>query len=230
MYKFFITLFVCLNQFCFGTYYSQCGQDKRVDEIFKGHRGGVFIDIGAHNGVTYSNTCFFEKERGWAGICIEPMPARFAELKASRNCLCVEGCISDINGIDQLLMVSSPRVDTEMLSGLLHKYDARHLERVKKEISLYGGTYDIIDVECHVLNDLLENNGITHVNYLSIDTEGGEFDILASIDYSKFKIDVITVEDNYGDSRFIPFLEEKGYRFVAHLEWDLLFVHKDFKL
>lgn len=174
MNKFFLTLFVFFHQFCFATYYSQCGQDQYVNEqIFKNLQGGVFVDIGAHNGITFSNTYFFEKERGWKGICIEPIPARFAELKACRDCLCIEGCISDINGISQLLMVSSNRVDTEMLSGLLHKYEPKHLERVKREVSIYGNTYETIDVQCYILNDLLEQNGIIHVNYLSIDTEGG---------------------------------------------------------
>jgi FkbM family methyltransferase len=231
MNKFFIAIFVFCCQHCSATYYSQIGQDQYINEqLFGNYQGGVFVDIGAHNGVTYSNTYFLEKERGWTGICIEPIPARFEELKACRNCVCVQGCVSDINGISQLLMVSSPVVHTEMLTGLLHTYDPRHLERMKIELFYNGGSYDTIDVQCYKLNDLLEQNGITHVNYLSIDTEGGEFDILASIDFSKFKIDAITVEDNYGDPRFIPFLEEKGFNFVTRLEWDLLFVHKDFQL
>ena len=154
---------------------------------------------------------------------------RFAELKANRNCICVQGCVADIDTVSQLLMVSSPNVNTEMLSGLLHKYDPRHLERVKIEIARFGGSYQIIDVQCYLLNDLLEKNGMAHINFLSIDTEGGEFDIISGIDFSKFKIDLITLEDNYGDPRFIKFLEEKGYILVTRLAQDLLFVHKDYK-
>jgi len=230
MNKFFLAGFVFFQQICFATYYSQCGQDKYVHEhYFKNCQNGVFIDIGAHNGITYSNTYFFEKEKGWTGICVEPMPQRFAELKISRNCTCIQGCISDINGPSRLLMVSSPFVNTEMLSGLFHKYDPRHLERVKFEIQQTGGSYQIIDVECYVLNELLEKNGITHINFMSIDTEGGEFDILTSIDFTRFKIDVIAIEDNYEDPRFITFLKEKGYIFATKLEQDILFVHQDFQ-
>ena len=228
---FFLIGFVFFQQLCFATYYSQCGQDKYVNEhYFKNYRDGVFVDIGAHNGVTYSNTYFFEKELGWTGICVEPIPERFAELKACRHSVCIQGCVSDIDGISQLLMVSSPYVNTEMLTGLSHKYDPRHFERMKNEIRSFGGSYQLIDVQCYKLNELLEKNGITHVNFLSIDTEGGEFDILTSIDFSRFTIDVITVEDNYKDPRFVPFLKEKGYTFVTHLDQDLLFVRKDFHL
>ncbi len=229
MKKLFLMGVVFFHQLCFATY-GQYGQDGYVNEhYFKNRRGGVFIDIGAHNGMTYSNTYFFEKELGWTGICIEPLPERFAELQVCRSCICIQGCVADTDGVSQLLKVSSPYVNTEMLSGLQDKYDPRHFERMKIEVATYGGSYEYIDVQCYKLNGLLEKNGITHVNFLSIDTEGGEFDILSSIDFSKYKIDVITVEDNYGDSRFISFLEEKGYTLITRLGMDLLFVHKDFR-
>lgn len=227
----FFVLCLLVSEFGFGAYYSQCKQDKFVNErFFKNYQEGVFVDIGAHNGMTYSNTYFFEKELGWKGICIEPMPERFAELRGCRSCICVQGCISDREGVDQFLMVTSPFVNTEMLSGLLHKYDPRHLERVDIECRLTGGSYQVIDVQCYLLNKLLEENNITHINFLSIDTEGGEFEILSSIDFSKFIIDVITVENNYNDPRYVPFLEEKGYDFITSLAQDFLFVRKGFSL
>src|SRR5438309_1453970 len=132
-----ILLLICFSftQICFATYYSQCKQDKFVNEhFFKNKKNGFFVDIGAHNGVTYSNTFFFEKELNWTGICIEPIPKIFNELKSNRNCLCVQGCISDFNGISQLLNVSNPIEGTKMLSmlsGLLHKYNHRHINRIK---------------------------------------------------------------------------------------------------
>ncbi len=229
MNKFYLLGFVFFHQLCFGTYYSQFGQDQYVNEyFFKDMQGGVFIDIGAHNGISHSNTFFFEKERGWTGICIEPKPERFAELQACRNCICVQGCITDMEGVGQLLKVSSPNLNTEMLSGLLHKYNPRHFERMKREIAVLGGSYELIPVQCYIFNQLLGNAGITHVNFLSIDTEGGEFDILSSIDFSRFKIDVITVEYLYDEPRLKPFLEEKGYNLSIPIGEDLIFVHKDF--
>lgn len=230
--KYFLTcLFVLFRLTCFATYYSQCNQDGYVNETyFKNYRNGTFIDIGAHNGITYSNSYFFEKELGWQGICIEPIPEVFAQLRANRTCHCVQGCVSDRSGEEQLLRVISPCTSTEMLSGLLYKYDPLHLQRILAEIRCFGGTYEIIPVQCYLLNDLLEEHGITHVNFLSIDVEGGEYDILTSIDFSRCQIDIITVENNYGDPRFTPLLKEKGFNLIGHLEQDLLFVHKDFQL
>ena len=63
-------------------YYSQCKQDQYINEsFFKGKDSGVFVDIGAHNGISLSNSYFFEKELGWNGVCIEPMPEVYSELK-----------------------------------------------------------------------------------------------------------------------------------------------------
>lgn len=225
----FFACFILSQTFCFGKYTAQWGQDRFINEtFFKDLKNGVFVDIGAHNGVIYSNTYHFEKELQWNGICVEPLPERFKELSANRSCTCVQGCVCDIEGPSKLIMVSSPFVNTEMLSGLLHKYDPKHLERLKKELKHYGGTCEVIDVQCYLFNKLLEREGIKHVNLLSIDTEGGEFDILSSIDFSKNTIDVIAVEDNYNDARFQPFLKKMGYRFVKRIWADLLFVREKF--
>lgn len=220
-----ISLFLCTN--IYGTYHSQYGQDKFTNErYFKNLEKGTFVEIGAHDGVTYSNTLFFEKELGWDGICVEPIPEIYQQLKQNRSCTCIEGCITDWSGKGKLLRIKSPFVNTEMLTGLLDKYDSRHLERIEIEIKHFGGTYESIDVNCYQLNDLLENAKISHINLLTIDTEGGELEILFSIDFDKYMIDVISVEDNYNNPLFKIFLEEKNFVYVDKLNSDLIFVNK----
>lgn len=221
--------FLSLPLFCFGHYYSQIGQDEFVHKhYFQNKIGGVFVDIGAHDGITFSNSYFFEKELCWEGLCIEPIPEVFDQLKNNRSCNCICGCVTDFEGNGDFLRVKSPYVNTEMLSGLLQKYDPRHLERVKLEIEKYGGNYETIEVKCYLINNLLNQFGYMHVDFLSIDTEGGEFEILTTIDFTQITIDVITVEDNYNDERFKVFLEPKGYILVGRKDWDLLFVRKEF--
>ena len=71
-------------------YYSQIGQDKFVNEFFKGKLNGVFVDIGAHDGESGSNSLFLEKHRNWSGICIEPGPAEYKKLEESRTSINVK--------------------------------------------------------------------------------------------------------------------------------------------
>lgn len=230
MIKVLSVLLLSFQSLCFSQYYSQCEQDKFVNEnLFKYRKNGVFVDIGAHDGISLSNTYFFEKELGWSGVCLEPMPHAFEQLQKNRNCLCICGCAtSEHNVIKQFLKISGPLYHHEMLSGLIDKFDQQHINRIDRLIKNRGGSYEIIDVNCYNLNKILEEAGINHVNFLSLDTEGGEFEILKNFDFSKCQIDVITVEDNYKVHPFISFLESKGFNFVKSLEQDLIFVNKKF--
>ncbi len=197
------------------TFYSQYGQDKYIYEhFFKNKKDpGIFIEIGAYNGITLSNTYFFEKHLGWRGICIEPLPEVFEKLKENRPLSkCFRGCISDKNQWAQLIHVTGP---SEMLSGLAKKYDQQHLKRIDYELKELGGKMEIIKVPCCRLPDLLEKFQIFHVDYLSIDVEGGELEILKSIDFNKFEITIISVENNYQDPEFKRFLEQNGYKRIA---------------
>ncbi len=214
---------LALQTHCFGAFYSQCGQDAFVYEnYFKNYTNGVFVDIGAHSGVVISNSYFFEKELNWSGICIEPIPELFRELKMNRNCICVEGCISDAIGTKQFVRFPE---GVDWFSGLKDKFEPGRLE----VLYAHGLTsYEVIDVNCYLLNDILAENKISHINFLSIDTEGGELDILKTIDFSKFTIDVIAVEDNYNDINLSNFLVGKGFRLTKRLDQDLIFVRRGF--
>ena len=106
------------------SFYSQSGQDRFIfNTFFKNKREGTFVEIGANDGIKFSNTYFFEKHLGWQGICIEPMSGPFEELQKNRNCICVKGCITDMPGTKDFLLITGY---SEMLSGLLEKYDPRH--------------------------------------------------------------------------------------------------------
>ena len=210
-------------------YYSQYRQDKLIHETyFQGVKNGVFVDIGAYDGIILSNTLFFEKELGWTGLCIEPIPEVFAQLKENRTCKCIQGCISNLCKNELLFRAASSSVCTEMLSGLAKTYDPVRYQILTHEVNKTGGNLQILHVYCFLVNDLLKNNNIPHVNFLSINTAGGEYEIIESIDYDRFTIDVISVDDSYDDPRFIPFLERKGFKLERKSGPDLLFVNTNF--
>src|SRR2546428_3922916 len=69
-------------------YHSQHAQDRFIDIfLLHGKREGVFVDVGAYDGVALSNTYYFEKELGWSGLCIEPNPLAYERLARTRKCL-----------------------------------------------------------------------------------------------------------------------------------------------
>ncbi|MDI6774066.1 MAG: FkbM family methyltransferase [Verrucomicrobiota bacterium] len=193
-------------------YHSQYGQDEYLDtEVFLGLENGFFLDIGAHDGVTFSNTLFFEERRGWKGICVEPNRQCYELLTQNRRCACVLGCVSNHAGKAKFWEVSGP---SSSLSGIPGKLHLRHRERIHAETGERGGKIEEIEITCLPLEALLRQYAIARVHYCSIDTEGGELDILNTIDFSTRRIDIFTVENNYGDTRIRRFLEQRGYRLL----------------
>ncbi len=228
--SFFLGLFALHNSSCYAydghieKYYSQVGQDEYMHKnIFPYKNDGVMVDIGANDGVKFSNSLFFE-QLGWKCICIEPLPRAFAALKENRpNCICIQGCISDKEGADQFLEIKGA---CEMLSGLTSKYDPRHVSRIEYEVNQNQDSYEVIPVMCYELDSLLDACSIDHVDILSIDTEGGEDAIIQSINLDR--IDVICVEDNYDDIELVNYLLERNFIILARLEHDLIFRNKRF--
>lgn len=205
----------------YAPYYSQCGQDKYLNEkIFFNKKNGVLVDIGAHDGISFSNTYYFEKFLGWTGICIEPHPDRFLELKHNRKSICFQGCISNFNGKAEFMKVVGP---PEMLSGLKDAYDQRHLDRINRELSSRGGSAEVIEVEVCTLQSILDQYGITKIDFLSVDTEGSELLILKSIDWAVTDIDVIIVENNYNDDQIYNYLVQNGYVLVENFGFDEIY-------
>lgn len=207
-------------------YKSQAGQDQFVNEhFFHDRRDGFFLDIGAHDGQSFSNTWFFEKDLGWKGICFEPLPHLFKQLKACRDCICINACVSQLNGYLPFLHVDSC---DEMLSGLCSTFNEQKLNAVITDIADLGGELKVIQMPCVRLDDVLERYGITHVDFLSLDVEGHELEVLKSIDFSKVTIDVITVENDYHDEAIRDILRENGFILVDHVHVDDVFVRKGF--
>ncbi|MDR3646452.1 MAG: FkbM family methyltransferase [Candidatus Babeliales bacterium] len=207
-----------------GQYYSQFGQDKYISEnIFKSKKKGVFFDIGAFDGVHTSNTYFLEKNLNWTGICVEPQPEQFKLLKNSRKCICIEGCIYKENGEQDFLKISGP---VNLCSGLVETYESIHGGAVAGLMQIHGGTKEVIKVKTYNFNFICKKYNISHIDFLSIDTEGSEEDIIRTIDFDKVKINTIAVENNYNNQTIRKYLESKNFIYKCRLGVDDVYVNK----
>lgn len=205
-------------------YNSQCRQDRFVDTvIYNQKENGFFLEIGAYDGKTLSNTLFFEEHRNWKGICIEPIPSAFEKLKKNRKCECINGCIAAQDGFVEFLHVDGA---SEMLSGMVDKYNPIHCERIDKELKELGGEKKYFKVASYNLNNILSQRNIPEIDFCSIDIEGGELDLVKSIDFSKIKINCLSIENNYNDSQISDFMIAQGYDLVGKLESDEIFILK----
>ena len=219
-------LFSVNNIIALNDYKSQAGQDRFVNEhFFHNKKCGIFLDIGAHDGLSFSNTYFFEEELEWTGFCFEPLPHLFKQLKECRNCICVNACVSSVEGSLPFLHIDGC---DEMLSGLCGTYDQRALSIVTNDIANFGGELKVLQVSSVRIDKILAQYGVNHIDFLSLDTEGSELEILKTIDFSKIMIDVITVENNYNEPFIREFLVSQGFIFITHLHVDDIYVRNGF--
>ena len=198
-------------------YQSQMGQDMFLNRWFFKNRGpGFFIDVGAFDGILGSNTFYFEKQLKWKGIAFEPNPSAFEALRATRSCRLIQGCAYDQDGQvpflalsqreqrkgikprplrSQLSMVFDSTHGGAMLSGIPEHMDQlQWIEWIRKPMKL---NQTLATVPCHRIDTVLNDSGVKIVDYLSIDVEGAELEVLRGIDFERVQVNVIGVEHTH---------------------------------
>ena len=208
-------------------FYSQDKQDEYLEtHIFKGYKNGFFMDIGSHDGKSLNNTLYFEENNNWTGVNVEPMKKAYNDLLINRpNCININCAVYNNDGNTEFICNTGY---TQMLSGIKDTFDKRHMIRLQRENARYGSTTDILEVETKKIETICDTHEISHINYLSIDVEGAEFEVIKSINFDKLYIDVIGFENNYNDSAMpiIKYLKERNY-IVIHNSLDVLMIHQN---
>jgi FkbM family methyltransferase len=166
-------------------FYGQGGEDMLAWEVFKNSSSGFFLDVGAYDGINHSNTLFFEQQ-GWQGICFEPNPDAFSKLKQNRRCILLN------------------RIVGECVS----KSATLELSRMCTKRSNNPGQFGCPML---TLNYVLELLGITSVDYVSIDVEGWEREVLYGFDILKYHPRLVIVEDNFSYKELYDYFDKAKY-------------------
>ena len=192
-------------------------------EYFKGKINGVYVDVGANNGITWSNSLTFELNYGWTGICVEPHPTAFKKLKDNRKSINLNFAIANEEKELDFMVIDGY---AEMLSGLISKYDPQHLDRVHRETQQHGDKVTVTKIKCKSLSTILLENNLYHVDYLSIDTEGAEVSVIESINFDQCSFDLISLECNYDSTNLNNIMKSKGFVFLQKICGDNFYKFK----
>ncbi len=193
---------------------SQLGQDLWAAERSNYKKDGYFIEFGATDGVLLSNSWLLEKHFGWSGICAEPNPKFLEALRKNRSCHVSDACVSGETGEEVEFILAD-------VYGSMAQYANRDGHGQKR--SAYASKPEnIVRMQTISLHDLLQKYDAPHdIDYLSIDTEGSELEILSAFPFDQWNIRLITVEHNFTEDRakIRALLEGQGY-VCTEMEWD----------
>lgn len=198
-----------------------CGQDIFIARLLNFKKNGVFFDIGANDGVTLNNTIYFEKELGWTGVAVEPVSYIFEKLQSNRSCHLINGCLSAKSGKAAFLELVG---DANMYSTLKIHNTGLSARRIRKRIKRQKSQLNEVMVNCYTFSELVAKYNFKEVDFLSLDIEGGELEILKSIDFNITPISVISVENNWRTPHIKNYLEFCGYIHLGTFEIDEIYL------
>ncbi len=196
---------IFLDDIASGEVKSQSLQDLKALKLLSGKKNGFYVEFGADDGIQNSNTYYLNKKFGWHGILAEPNPNRYLELKKNRS--------GDF--ISNALIWNEKDVEFEFtvagqLSTISKFVESDFMKKDRKLATEVKVKLKTTDLET-VLNNA---NAPKDIDFLSIDTEGSEFEILENFNFNKYIFKVICVEHNNNEEKINKLnnlLLNKGY-------------------
>ena len=199
--------------------------DRKLEKYLP-HRKGFFIEAGANNGLSQSNTYYFEQLRDWTGILVEGIPELYEQCVLERPKSKVFNCaLVDSEFIDSHITMKYANL-MSIVEGAMKSKDAdeNHIERGRKAQQNLA-TYEI-QVPARTLTSILDECKVEKIDLLSLDVEGFELNVLKGLDFNKYKPDYLLIEARFKEEidKYISDLYIQVDRFSIH---DFLYQRRD---
>ena len=204
-------------------FFSQIEQDKYyIENIIKYKCNGTFLEIGGYDGITGSNTYFLEKNLNWNGIIVECNPKMVKKCKENRNCIiCDKAIYKESNKTIDFIIPKGREIKggREQLAGILNNLRPKHAHHFRDSYKIN----EILKIDTININELLESYKIYEIDYVSLDIEGYELEVLKSWNFDKHKIKFLTVEHGNAidyQNDINTYLLSKGFKLHRNNKWD----------
>lgn len=206
-------------------YFALNGLDRKL-ESYLDIDGGFFVELGANDGISQSNSLYFERERGWRGVLIEPILHNFMKCQSNRsadNTFFCAACVSEDYQMPYVrltysnLMTAPHGVASDIADPAAHAHSgAVYLRQDEKPV-------EVMAVARTLSNLLDEANAPPEMDLLSLDVEGGELEVLRGLDHRRHRFRYMLVECR-DPQRMAKYLAEVGYVLVDKIsEHDYLY-------
>ena len=212
-----ILIILIVRCFCKIEYFSnsQFGQDDWVLDYFNNKRNGTYLEIGVHDGIKNSNTVKLDRDFGWTGICVDP----FMKNMEKRTCKQFHVALGSEDKEVNFVMADGLSGAEEYSLSAEHNglYADSLKDKSQKKVQMLR------------VDDILSHSGLPSIiDYMSLDVEGSEMDILKSFPFDKYCVRYSTIETNNDKAKekeMTEFMKGKGYTFLKHEEVDHVFIN-----
>ena len=177
----------------------------------------TFVEIGTSSFNTLRHLC----DKGWRGVMVEPIEVALNQIPDHENLIKVQGAIDKDFSIRTLTKLKDEYWDDETIDKDYLGMASLHSEAVLKD-DFYKEMIEQVEVGCVTFEFLMDQLGITEIDYLKIDAEGLDYDILSTIDFNKFNIKAIRAEHEHIESSLLVDLLEKNNYLVDILNYDII--------
>lgn len=188
-------------------------EKELVWKFFDQKRDGVFVEVGANDPVAGSQTWLLE-QNGWQGVLVEPQASLCEKLRRARP-------------RSRVFQVACSRPGSEGQADLiLTEYDGNatlNPQRDSHGINYVGAER----VQITTLDSVLQAAGVSHIDFLSLDVEGHEIEVMRGFNFGKFKPLLILIEDGVRDLAKHRFLKHRGYKLVKRTTLNNWYVPKE---
>ena len=209
----------------YGKYFGLSSLDKKI-EGYLPHKNGYFVELGANDGITQSNTKYFELFKSWKGVLIEAYGPNFQKCVRNRKkttksfhaaCVSSEFSSKKVKLLYSNLMTISLDGDNQIEDPRAHALEGREFLESSEQVHLFEAPARTLE---SILDEALAPS---EMDLLSLDVEGSEIEVLKGLNHSRYKFHFICVETR-NEKAMKNYLSPFGYQLVEKLtEHDLLF-------
>ena len=204
------------------------------------YKNGFFIEVGAFDGVSYSNTLVLEKKLSWTGLLVEPTFKNYLScIKNRPNSIACNCLLTSFKNYENKKYAFGDFDSNDNGSGgpmasiTSYKFNKSFFYNLKLLYSKVRGKYSFIPVAQFPLSLLTDKLNIKKVDFLSLDVEGHEYEVLNGINFDKLYIKYICIEiRNFHQETIFNFMEKKNFKLLEKLTnfstySDFLFINND---
>ena len=211
-------LWNALRKVKFGKYHSLNGIDRKVEKYLR-HRNGFYVELGANDGTTYSNTLYFEKNKDWRGVLIEPIPHNYLNCldnRSENNLIFCGACVSFeykerfVEIAYSNMMSSAIGLESDVVAPKAHAELGQQFISGSNKVFTFGA------IAITLTELLLRSRAPKYIDFLSLDVEGAEIEVLKGVDHSEFRFKYMCIECR-DITKLINYLNPLGYDLIEKL-------------